>query len=94
VSERRPWRLWQILLVTSSLIVLTFFTLVAVGAIAAYLRHGSGRKTVEIVRYRTVASSSSAAEPSSNAAQSPVPPAISSSVDASGSPAVERSRSR
>ena len=74
MSERKHWTLWQAVLIASTAIAVSFLALIAVGAFAGYLKARSGPKTVEIIRYVTVASSAGGAPAhSAPSATGPVP---------------------
>ncbi|MEI9952945.1 MAG: hypothetical protein WDO74_29210 [Pseudomonadota bacterium] len=62
---RKPWSLFRAVLVASSVLVIFFIAPIVLGALAGFLKARSGAKTVEIVRYVTVAHSSGRKPPSS-----------------------------
>ncbi len=59
MSARKPWSMLGVLGI-SSLLAISFLAALVGVAFAGYLSHRSGPKTIEIIRYVSVASSSPA----------------------------------
>jgi hypothetical protein len=59
MTERKPWGVLPVLLAVSGVIALVYFALLVMGALLGFLTAKSAPKTVEIIRYVSVASSTS-----------------------------------
>jgi len=60
MTAGRSWSVFQVVLVASSLIVLFYVALFVIGLLLGFMISKSAPKTVEIVRYVSVANSASA----------------------------------
>jgi len=71
MSEHPFWSVLKVTLATSVLVVTSLFVLIVASVLASVLIHSSGPKTVEIVRYVTAPSSSTASPPHSSTRPTP-----------------------
>ncbi|MEI9940911.1 MAG: hypothetical protein WDO69_27150 [Pseudomonadota bacterium] len=58
MTKHRPWSLLEVVLATSSLILISFLAPIVIGALAGFFTYRSGPKTLEVIRHVTVSNSS------------------------------------
>lgn len=67
MTPRKPWSLWQAIVVATSVVAVLFVAPVAFAALLVYLRHQPTPQVIEVVRYTTVPAPSLSAPPLSGA---------------------------